>query len=553
MLSVTGSIAAGSGPVASVDATLQNVTAGQTVYVGAGASHNGIDSLTASQTAANKITVNVIFKAPDKLLPNSYHDTVRIAVCSDQQCNNVIAEQDATADYTVTSPNLELVLNPTTLQVSANPSDVDPPVAQTVDVSFSQPLNVDYFAMNVVNQTHQALLSVAASSGSNGGQLTIQVQAPGELLPGTYTDTVTVQGCYDPDCLNLMGEPRTLTVIYTIPNSVAGAQGYSVAVYPLLANDLIWDAVHKVIYLSVPSAAGASGNTIAAIDPTNGTVLASSPAGSEPGTLALSDDAQFLYVAMRGTNTIQRFVLPALTPDITIQLPSDPFFGPMYANDLKVMPGAPHTLAVARSISAIPDGAGVAIFDDAVPRANTTTGPGLGQSVNSIEWAGSASTLLAADSLPANGTDQNIYSLSVTASGVSITGQTQNGAGQGRMYYLGGLVYDDSGAIADPTILTGNAVIATCTPVYTELPFGAIAETIDVSQKKVFQLAAYGKAVRLLSYQTGTCTGIAEIGFGGVSLDVYHVPRLIRWGTNGVAFLTEDGKLITVTGAFVAP
>jgi len=40
---------------------------------------------------------------------------------------------------------------------------------------------------------------------------------------------------------------------------------------------------------------------------------------------------------------------------------------------------------------------------------------------------------------------------------------------------------------------------------------------------------------------------------GGVSLDPYAVPRLIRWGANGLAFLTTDGKLVTLTGPFVAP
>ena len=32
-----------------------------------------------------------------------------------------------------------------------------------------------------------------------------------------------------------------------------------------------------------------------------------------------------------------------------------------------------------------------------------------------------------------------------------------------------------------------------------------------------------------------------------------HIPRLIRWGTNGLAFLSATGTLVTVTGPFVSP
>jgi hypothetical protein len=554
-VSATGAVSDATPPTATIDITVTNAPAGQNVYLGAGASNNGVAALSAAQTSQGKVTVTITFKNPGDLAPGIYHDKLRFVACSDQACNNVIAgsEQDATANYTVTAPSIsdgpQLVLSPNTIQVSANPQDLSPPAQQMVNITFSQPISVPHFTMTVT-QTTQGIQWVQQGTSTTGGNLTIAFKAPSDVLPGTYTDTVTVQGCYDANCVNPLGTPQALAVTYTIPTSVGGPQGYALAVYPLPANDLLWDPVHKVIYLSVPSAAGANGNTVAAIDPTSGAVMASVSAGSEPGTLAISDDAQFLYVAQRGANTIQRFVLPALTPDITIQLPSDPFFGPIYANDLKVMPGAPHTLAVARTVLAEPNSAGVQIFDDAVPRPNTTTGPGLGQSVNSIEWAGSAAKLLAADSLPACCTDQNIYFLSVSAAGVAITGQTQNGAGQGRLYYVGGLVYDDSGALADPTILNGNAVIASCTP---EITFQARAEAIDAPQQKVFQLANYGNAVHLLSYQTGTCAEIASIGFGGVPLDAYSVPHLIRWGSNGLAFLSQDGKLITITGAFVAP
>src|SRR5689334_12463819 len=54
---------------------------------------------------------------------------------------------------------------------------------------------------------------------------------------------------------------------------------------PLATNDLVYSASTGQLYASVPSSAGASGNSITAINPTTGLVTSSTFVGSEPNKL----------------------------------------------------------------------------------------------------------------------------------------------------------------------------------------------------------------------------------------------------------------------------
>ena len=64
----------------------------------------------------------------------------------------------------------------------------------------------------------------------------------------------------------------------------------------LPANDLVYDPGTHRIYATVPSSAGAIGNSVTAIDPETGQIGPSVFIGSEPGRLALSDDGMYLDV-----------------------------------------------------------------------------------------------------------------------------------------------------------------------------------------------------------------------------------------------------------------
>ncbi|HMK22048.1 MAG TPA: hypothetical protein VK466_06915 [Terriglobales bacterium] len=146
-----------------------------------------------------------------------------------------------------------------------------------------------------------------------------------------------------------------------------------------LANDMVWDSTHQVIYLSVPSLAPSNGNTIAILNPATGSIQSTQFAGSEPDVLALSDDNQFLYAGVDGSSSVHRFTLPNLLPDIKYSLGAGSYpEGPYFGVDLQVAPGKPRTTAVSRgafNVNPVALG-GMAIFDDATMRSTVANSPG---------------------------------------------------------------------------------------------------------------------------------------------------------------------------------
>ncbi len=59
----------------------------------------------------------------------------------------------------------------------------------------------------------------AISSAQNGGydDITLQFKVPSDLGAGTYTDTLTIKGCYDQACTQqVTGSPAQITVTYTV-------------------------------------------------------------------------------------------------------------------------------------------------------------------------------------------------------------------------------------------------------------------------------------------------------------------------------------------------
>src|SRR5690349_15464444 len=68
----------------------------------------------------------------------------------------------------------------------------------------------------------------------------------------------------------------------------------------LNAKDLVVDPNTQTLYASVPSSAGAGGNSITPVDPVAGTIGTPVFVGSEPGRMVISDDGQYIYVALDG-------------------------------------------------------------------------------------------------------------------------------------------------------------------------------------------------------------------------------------------------------------
>lgn len=347
--------------------------------------------------------------------------------------------------------------------------------------------------------------------------------------------------------------PSTLNfgVGFTITDAAApGNSGFTVSNVAIEANDMVWNPSTQEIYLSVPASSANNPNTITALNPATGQLGISQATGSEPDKLAVSGDGSYLYAGLDSAGSVQRFMLPGLGKDIAISLGSDPTFGPDYAVDLEVAPGSPHTIAVVRGSSS-PDVGGVVVYDDAVARPTSVPGgyyliPStdmlLGK-VEAIQWKPDLSTIYGSG-------DNYLDIFSVNSSGVQAASAYQNlygGFGPALQYdaitgylYSSAIGADGSNAI-DPA--TGKTVgTFPLNAIEGGFDFGSTAPMVPDGTLNIAYFVGHLQAASSPQEYTLEAFDLTHFTvLGAISIpNVVGVPvKLIRWGTNGLAFLTQ--------------
>lgn len=357
-------------------------------------------------------------------------------------------------------------------------------------------------------------------------QLEVQIPSSDVAVPGFADITVSNPA---------PGGGTSTSVVLTI--------AYGPTVVNQTANDLVWDSTHQLIYLSVPSFAASNGNTVSALNPITGFVQSSEFAGSEPDVLAISDDNQFLYAALDGASSVQRFTLPGLLPDINYSLGAIPLYGPTFAVDLQVAPGLRHTTAVSRGAFNVSPYAlgGMVIYDDATPRPTTATAPG--NLYDSLHW-GSDTALYANNSEIAS---FDFYVLTASSSGVVLS---QDYTNEFSSFYVSihydrgtNLIYTDDGYVINP--VNGQHVGAFQASGLM-IPDSTLNSAFFLGQTAA-QLGTSNFTIEL--FDLTTLAPVAEI----VVRDIYGSPRrFIRWGANGLAFNDDAGYVYILNSPFVA-
>jgi hypothetical protein len=259
-------------------------------------------------------------------------------------------------------------------------------------------------------------------------------------------------------------------------------------------------------------------------------------------------------VALYGANAIEQLALPSFKVDASWNLGADPFSGPYYALDLQAAPGAPQTTAVVlANFDISPSPAAVVIYDGSTPRPNQL--PTYQYPYSSLQWAGSASTLYAADQQE----PQDFLVLGVTSTGAVLDQNYDallNPYSPTIHYDSGtGLVYTDGGQVVQPS--NGTVVGA-----YEASGIAVPDSTLDT----VFILGQTAAQVGTSSYTIESFDQTKFIPISSITIDnVVGAPTaFIRWGSNGLAFTTRigapmdftdigPGQLYVLSGDFVAP
>jgi hypothetical protein len=426
----------------------------------------------------------------------------------------------------------------TTLDLVPTFSGMSPQSATVGSPSIQLAITGSRFTKNSVVEWNGTALSTTVL---NATSLQAEIPASNLLAPASVNiaviDTATQQG----------SSPLNFTVV---PAPVNGTSYVSLS---LAGTGMAWDSSANKIYVSLPGEAGPNGNEVAIVDPIAAVVSSYVPAGSQPDVIRVSGDNKYAYVGIDGSAGIQRFNLPAFTPDIFWNLGMDSSRDSYSAFDIQVAPEASGAVAVIDgSGSEVPYGTGgITVYDNGTPRPTSLQGGSpSGPDYDGIQWGADDSTLYAASF--------DLYALNVNPSGISIKenyGNILTGTEPGIHFDSGtGYLYFDDGQIVNPA---NGVTLGTFAASGLALP--------DSTLNRVFilgQLQSQQKSSNF-TIQSFDQTHFTPVGSFTIPNLVGLPIAMIRWGTSGLAILTNttyyfpflqsnSGMLYIINGSFVS-
>jgi hypothetical protein len=301
----------------------------------------------------------------------------------------------------------------------------------------------------------------------------------------------------------------------------------------LATNDLIYNAPDQRIYVSVPSSAGAIGNSLTQINPRTGEIGASVFVGSEPNKLARANDNQTLYVSLDGAFAIQRFNTETQTAGAQFAVGRDSSYGIYTVNDLAVAPDNPNIVAVARYYPGTsPPVAGVAVFDNGVQRQRT--GPSHISGSDFLAFSATGSTLYG------GGYYYGLRTMQIDAAGVTVLDTTSFSVGA-RIKFSNGLIFSSTGQVI-------NAASKTLLGTFPNAVSNAFVP--DTAAGRAFYLVRenYGSNLTLKVFDINTFVEIGSLALPATSGDV---TSLVRWGANGLAYRTSSNEVYLIQTSFI--
>lgn len=235
------------------------------------------------------------------------------------------------------------------------------------------------------------------------------------------------------------------------PAAIEAALFVELTPVTISANDIVYDWKRDQLYASVSGDQGHLGNSIVPITP-DGKTQQPIFIGSEPNVLALSNDADYLYVGLDGAAAVRRLNLTTMTADPQWPLGSSANCGVFLAEDMVVLINDANAVAVSRrGKSCWPSVFGAAVYDGGVMRAMTTVE---GTLHNQIEPSPDPNVLFSVNT-ETSGAELN--RLAVTSSGLTVEKSVSSPFQiVGNYFYLihaDGELYGSDGRVVDGATL----------------------------------------------------------------------------------------------------
>lgn len=383
-----------------------------------------------------------------------------------------------------------------------------------------------------------ATLSIQVS-GANFAPNSV-VQWNGQNVPTTFGDSATLTAAVPGRLQTTLGNV-SVKVVTPAPGGGTSTTLPFTEYLGINSNSGVFDPVDGLLYLSIPSSAGAPlGNSVVSVDPATGAIGQPIFVGSEPNQLAISTDGKTLFVGLDGAGAVRQVDLPSHTAGAQFTLGSvgGIYEPPATAQALAALPGSSTSVAVSSNNASI-TGGGIRIFDDGVPRANAgmvgypSAVPGLAADPAKSVLYGIGYNAYNTYPYDANGVSAGI-STSVTY------GATQLQVDNGRAYLNSGQVLN-----AGTGSLLGTFYFAPDTPAGG--PFvsdSAIGKAFVLSSGQQYSNGPYSE-IQAFRESDFTLINGESIPANVVPIQSYSAgaapSSLWRWGTNGLVFRTGNG------------
>jgi hypothetical protein len=299
-------------------------------------------------------------------------------------------------------------------------------------------------------------------------------------------------------------------------------------------DDLIYDQLRGLIYASVPGYAGANGNTITPINPATGAIGFAHNIGINPGKLAISRDDQYLYTAIISEHNVRRFNLQSQTIDAEFDIQSTTG-QTTYVTDMAVMPDDPTTAVVATSanLSLRPPALELLVYKNgAVLRQKSGTGYAIVETTDEPSvFYGAAPGVFVKYQIGLPGPNNDPFSQAYICENMI--------GGYGDVQWDAGLLFDNSGRVADPQ---KRSPVATFLSPPEQPVFLA-----DAKSGHVYFLSGRpsvaGSTWTITAYDRQTFVPLASISIPGVKGET---GSFIRWGPDGLAFGTGGDQIFLI-------
>jgi hypothetical protein len=500
------------------------------LYYGLSSTTNAIatDGVTAVSSGGG-LKVNIAFRVPYQLGVGTYSDTVRVRLCFDSACTNLVggAPQEVSIQFTVGAPDATISPVSNSIAFSAFVTETS---ANAPLVSFSftgMPIAIGRFS---ASSTNNGIERIEITNGGFSGWITIWPKVPGDVGPGTYTDTLTLTACFDAACnYPLANSPMQIPVTYVVNDTVLGGAGYTVKLVRGVTANTFDVASNGLVYAGTAATSLIQPDSIIVVDPASSLVTGVASLGAEPTVIDVTDDSTFSYVGFDTVNSVKRYALPALVSDATIALGTSSSFGPLYAKDLQAAPGNAGTVAVVRgAIGSFSNE--LVIFDNTISRAIYSDNT---ESFNLVRWGASPNQIFVGTSEVSTGA---ILDLSVNTSNLAVVTKTNSVLSYDKFIFSGTYIYTNGGRVFLPSSQTLVGAFG--------LASGSVA--VDAALNRAY---FFSGSNGLSVYDLGTRALLRTTMIPGVSSGFRS--KLMRWGVNGLVFIDQSGRVVTLSGPFV--